>query len=585
MVSKSAKAENFSNASVGLGTSKYHRVTADVNRTMGDNAAVRLNLMGHENHVAGHNKEVYGDRWGFAPSVAFGLTGPTKVNLSYYHYKSSELPDAGVPFDNPFTTGANVAKSETFYGLVDRDFRDTKSDIGTIDIKHEFGNGLAFRNVTRYGKTGNEYVYTLPDDSKGNVVLYGTVWRRHNSRNVETESLANASSLTGSLVAAGIKHSFTTGVEVSREVTDRATYLFSPGTNNPLTKTSTCPTAGAATLYNCTTLVNPNPYDPWTVGQVRSVAPNDTNVHSNSRSVYGFDTIEFNPQWLLNVGLRWDEFRTRLHTNANTAVTPVVAAINAENKSTFANYQAGLVYKPAANSSIYVSYGTSSTPPGNDGGDGVDGLTVAIQNLKPQDSKNFELGTKWEILARKLSVSGAIFASKMNNARVTVADGTTQNVGEKKVKGVELGVSGALTANWQVFGGYTWLDAESGDNCFVNFGTSAAPNYKSCTGNAFPATPKQSASLWTSYTLMQGLVIGGGVNAVSKIWSNNQNTKFVPGYTRWDAMASYDVNKNISLQLNIQNLTDKLYYDKVGSNHYAGVGVGRTAILTANFRY
>jgi catecholate siderophore receptor len=45
------------------------------------------------------------------------------------------------------------------------------------------------------------------------------------------------------------------------------------------------------------------------------------------------------------------------------------------------------------------------------------------------------------------------------------------------------------------------------------------------------------------------------------------------------------VNKNISLQLNIQNLTDKLYYDKVGSNHYAGVGVGRTAILTANFRY
>jgi catecholate siderophore receptor len=597
MVSKSAKAETFSNASVGLGSSEYRRATADVNRMLGDNAAVRLNLMAHENHVAGHHKEVYGDRWGFAPSVAFGLTGPTKVNLSYYHYKSSELPDAGVPFDNPFTTGPNVAKngvgkpvsvpSETFYGLVERDFRDTKSDIGTIDLKHEFGNGLAFRNVTRYGKTGNEYVYTLPDDSKGNVVLYGTVWRRHNSRNAETESLANASSLTGSLMVAGIKHSFTAGMEVSREVTERASYNFNPGTNNPLTKTSTCPTAGAATLYNCTSLSNPTPYDPWTVGQVRSVAPNDSNVHSNSRSVYGFDTIEFTPQWLLNVGLRWDQFRTTLHTNANTAATPVVAAIHAENKSSFANYQAGLVYKPAANSSIYVSYGTSSTPPGNDGGDGVDALSAAVQNLKPQDSKNFELGSKWEILARKLSVSGAVFSSKMNNARVTNVDGTTQNVGKKSVKGIELGVSGALTANWQVFGGYTWLDSKVDDNGFVNVGTSAAPLYVASpfNGNAFPATPKQSASLWTSYTLMQGLVIGGGVNAVSKVWGNINNTKFVPGYTRYDAMASYDVNKNISLQLNVQNLTDKLYYDKVGSNHYAGVGVGRTAILTANFRY
>lgn len=595
MVSKTAKAETFSNASVGLGTAKYRRATVDVNRMLGDNAAVRLNLMGHENHVAGHHDEVYGNRWGFAPSVAFGLAGPTKVNLSYYHYRSSELPDAGVPFDNPFTTGANVARngvgkpvnvpSDTFYGLVDRDFRDTKSDIGTIDIKHEFRNGLAFRNVTRYGKTGNEYVYTLPDDSKGNVVLNGTVWRRHNSRNAETESLANASSLTGSFVAAGIKHSFTTGVEVSRELTDRATYNFNPGTNNPKTKGTNCPTTGAETLYNCTTLYNPNPYDPWTAGQVRSVAPNDSKVHTNTRSAYGFDTIEFNPQWLLNLGLRWDEYRSSLHTNANTAATPVVAAIDAENKSNFGSYQAGLVYKPAANSSIYLSYGTSSTPPGNDGGDGVDGLTVAIQNLKPQDSKNFELGTKWEILARKLSISGAVFSSKMNNARVTNVDGTTANIGKKSVRGVELGVSGALSANWQVFGGYTWLDAELEDNCFVNLGTSAAPNYVTCKGNAFPATPKQSASLWTSYTVMPGLVIGGGVNAVSKVWSNVQNTKFVPGYTRVDAMASYDVNKNISLQLNLQNLTDKLYYDKVGSNHYAGVGVGRTAILTANFRY
>ncbi|MTW12384.1 TonB-dependent siderophore receptor [Pseudoduganella eburnea] len=599
LVSKTAKAENFSNASVGVGNAQYRRATVDINRMIGEDAAVRLNVMGHENHVAGRD-QIHGDRWGIAPTVAFGLTGPTKVNLSYYHMQSSELPDSGIPFNNPFATNAsaaNLAKNgngtpmdvprDTYYGLVDRDFRDTKSDIGTIDVKHDFRNGLAFRNVTRYGKTENDYVYTQPDDSKGNVVLYGTLWRRANSRVAETDALANASSLTGEFIAAGIKHSFTTGLEISREITDRSTYLFSPGTNNPLTKTSTCPTAGAATLYNCTTLLNPNPNDPWSAGQVRSVSPAATNVHTNSRSAYAFDTIEFNPQWLLNVGLRWDQFRSALSTAANPAATPATAAVNAEVKSTFTNYQAGLVYKPAANSSIYVSYGTSSTPPGNDGGEGVDGLTVAVKDLKPQDSKNFELGTKWEVLARRLSLSGAIFESKMNNARVSAADGSSFNAGKKTVRGVEFGVSGSLANNWQVFGGATWLDAEVGDNGYTNVGTTAAPVWVKSPydGNTFPGVPKTSASLWTSYTVLPGLTIGGGVNYSAKIWANINNTKYVPAYTRLDAMASYEVNKNISLQLNVQNLTDKFYFDKSVSNHYAQVAAGRTAILTANFHY
>jgi catecholate siderophore receptor len=596
LISKTAKAETFSNATVGLGNAQYRRVTADVNRMVGDDAAIRLNVMKHENHVAGRD-EIHGERWGVAPTVAFGLTGKTKVNLSYYHMESSELPDTGISFNNPFTTGPNVAKNgngtpmavprNTYYGLLDRDFRDTESDIGTIDVKHEFSPVMSLRNVTRYGKTKNDYIYTQPDDSKGNVVLYGTLWRRANQRQAETDSLANATALTGELVAGGIKHSYTTGIEISREITDRKNYEAAPGILNPLTNTSTCPTAGAATLYNCTTLINPNPHDPWGAGQTLTVSQGGTNVHSNSRSAYAFDTVEFTPQWLLNVGLRWDQFRSAMVTQANNKTFPVIAAANAEVKSTFVNSQVGLVFKPAANSSIYASFGTSSTPPGNDGGDGVDSLAPAVQNLKAQDSKNFELGTKWEILARKLSVSAALFSSKMNNARVVNTDGTSQNVGKKSVKGVEFGVSGALTSNWQVFGGYTWLDSRLDDNGFLNIGTATAPVYvvSPYNGNKFPGTPKSSASLWTSYTVLPGVTIGGGVNTASRIYGNVNNTKYVPGYTRLDAMASYEVNKNISLQLNVQNLTDKFYFDKVGSNHYAGVAPGRTAILTASFRY
>lgn len=595
LVSKSARADDFTNATAGVGSARYRRGTLDVNRLVAPNTAFRLNLMAHDADVAGRDV-VTGRRWGIAPTITFGLSGPDKAILSLYHMSSHEIPDTGIPFNNAFTTGANVAKNgngqpfqvdrSTFYGLANRDFRDTSTDIGTVDLSHDFGNKLVLRNVTRYGKSKNDYVWTQPDDSKGNTLLYGTVWRRTNSRVSETKTAANATSLTGSFMTAAVKHSFTTGVEFSTEKTERTSYIFTPGTNNPLTGTSTCPTSGAATLYNCTTLNNPNPYDPWVY--TRATSPAINSIDTKTKGAYAFDTIEFTPQWLLNLGLRWDGYESTLDVPRYVLAGVTTNATHADVNSNFVSYQAGLVYKPSTNSSVYASYGTSSTPPGNDAGDGIDGLTVAIQNLKPQESKNFELGTKWEVLpGGRLSLSAAIFKSTMDNARTTSPDGTTQNVGKKEVKGIELGASGSITKAWTVFGGYTHLKAIVVDNGFVNTGTTAAPIYTASpfNGNKFPTTPADSASLWTTYAITPEFTIGGGANAVGKVYANVNNTKYAPGYTRFDAMASYVVNRNVTLQLNIQNLGDKLYFDRVSSPHYAGVGAGRSATLTANIKF
>jgi catecholate siderophore receptor len=104
-------------------------------------------------------------------------------------------------------------------------------------------------------------------------------------------------------------------------------------------------------------------------------------------------------------------------------------------------------------------------------------------------------------------------------------------------------------------------------------------------GNRFPTTPKHSASLWTTYAVTKDLTFGMGLNSMSMVYANVNNNKWAPGYTRFDAMASYALNKDISLQLNVQNLTDKYYFDKVSSPHYAGVGPGRSATLSANVKF
>ncbi len=593
LVSKTPKAKNQTRLSVGAGTHSYLRGTLDSNIVLADGIAARLNLMTHDADIAGRDAANV-SRWGVAPSIAFGLGGDAQLVVSHYRMETDDLPDAGgFPYDNPFAaTSPNAGLNgdggpivpdgnrEAYYGLVDRDFQKTRADITTIDASYAFGEHK-LRNVTRIADTRNSYLWTQPDDSKGNPLLYGTLWRRANSRDAQTESFADQLSLSGRFRTGAIGHSYSLGVEYSNEQTTRGSFVLTPGTSNPLTGSTSCPTTGADTGYNCTDFNRPNPDDPWAATHTvtRSNPALDINQETRTTSVYLFDTIELSPQWLVNLGLRHDDYGTRLITPSATAA-PVVL----RNDSNFINYQAGVVFKPVPDGSIYLAYGTSSTPPGMDGGDGADGLTIAIQDLEPQDTANLELGVKWDLFDRRLNLTAAAFHTVMDNARVVGDAGSSRNAGRKRVNGLDIGFAGKPMERWTVFGGYTYLDAVVVDNGYVNTGTTAAPIWTPSpfNGNRFPNTARHSASVWTSYAFPFGLTIGGGANYLDKQYGNVANNKWIPGYTRWDAMASYAFGERYRLQLNIQNLTDKLYFNKAYASHYASIAPGRSATLTFN---
>ena len=151
------------------------------------------------------------------------------------------------------------------------------------------------------------------------------------------------------------------------------------------------------------------------------------------------------------------------------------------------------------------------------------------------------------------------------------------------VNGVELGFSGQVARGLNVFGGYTYMDSEQ-----KNMGAGNIAN-----GLPFANTPKHSFSLWTSYKPVQQLTLGLGVYAQSSVAQGYAKstvdgglvTKGVSGYTRLDAMASYQFNPNLALQLNLYNLIDKVYYSGVRSPHYANMGAGRSAVAALKFTY
>ena len=604
MISKVAKKGDSLEGSVGAGTDNYQRITLDGNKDFGNGIAARVAVLGHKNEKAGQADGTEYARAGIAPSITFGLDTATRATLSYYYLKSDDTPDSGVPYNNPFSATNQPArisengngkpldvKQGIYYGWKDRDFQKQENQIGTIKLEHDLTDNLTISNTAVYGNSKNDYLWTNPDDSRGNFYqpggsLTGNVWARANSRVADTDTFTDQLALTGKFNTGFLKHSFNLGAEYSDQETDRTQYIID-GVNATGNVHNAC-NAGDITLGWCTSVQNPN-RGPWT-GTLSTNGADQYNIQSKSKSVYFLDSVEFNPQWILDLGVRWDDYsteQTMLAGRFNTT-TPAGTIVKLENDKDFINYQAGITFKPVENGSIYASYATSANPVGVDGGDGSEGITAAINNLKPEEVRTMELGTKWDVLNDKLNLTAAIFRTEKTNTRAIADDGTTSNIGETRVDGIELGVNGNITDKWAVSAGYTYLDSELVDGGYEEITPSTTPKtYRpsSNNGNQVQNVAKNSATLWTTYALTPALTLGAGAVAMDKVYGNAANTKFVPGYVRYDAMARYNVNKNVDLQLNVNNLSDERYFTKAYASHYATEAEGRSAVLSLNFKY
>ena len=603
--SKSPKAESFARGSGGVGTDQYYRATGDLNYAINDSVAVRLNVLSTQGNTPGR-KNVDFKRWGVAPSLAVGLNGDTQLTASYYHLDTDQTPDYGIPLLTKTTeprtaSGILAVDRRSFYGVEDRDFQKTKSDIATFAIDHKINDDLNVRQVVRYSKSLNDYIVTNPGDGGAAQFVQGQWWMKRGTKGRwnPTETVAAVTDLHGKKTFAGLEHSFDVGIELSREENLNATYA------TYTTSGAACPTGftiAAATLTSlgagdCTLVYHPNDKDHW--AGIISRSPAARNV-AKTAAIYGFDTVKFGDKVLLNLGLRHDSYDSAgvdyTTTNANgvfttTAITPRKGSWE------FTNYQVGLVYKPTEDSSLYVSYGTSTTPPGISGGDQNSNTTVGTGNLatvqlEPEDSESFEAGAKANVFHDTLALSAALFKTTRKNAQIQIDNGVYAQVGEVQVKGFELGFSGNVTPKWQVFGGYTYMDSELVRGAVTIPTTGGPPIVNVNTGDPLANTPKHSFSSFTTYRIARAVSLGGGAYYVSKSFGGNQggagggaNKVYAPSYWRYDAFASWTINKKADLQLNVQNLTNERYILRTNGVHHADPAPGRQAILTLNVKY
>ncbi|RJG34617.1 TonB-dependent siderophore receptor, partial [Motilimonas pumila] len=158
----------------------------DVNYAINDSVAVRLNLLGAEGNTPGR-KGVEFSRWGVAPSLAVGLNGDTQMTVSYYHLDTDQTPDYGIPLLTKTTeprtaSGILAVDPRSFYGVADRDYQKTRSDIVTFAIDHKIDDDLAVRQVVRYSKSLNDYIVTNPGDGGVAQLVNGQWWMKRGTK-------------------------------------------------------------------------------------------------------------------------------------------------------------------------------------------------------------------------------------------------------------------------------------------------------------------------------------------------------------------------------------------------------------------
>lgn len=573
-VSKKPSLQAATEVSGSVTTNGLVRATADYNTPTGDTSAFRIAAMAQNGKPSTRDQMEVQD-FGIAPSWKLGIGTPTEITLSALLQHNRDMVDYGLPNLNGHPV--NVDRN-TYYGF--KDDR-TKQDIAALNatINHKFSPDLQLRNQTQYNYVNTDARQTSPNavgtvSARGFTPLTATtlpleslfVRQQSRDRHIIDYSIFNQTELTAKFHTGSVKHTLLVGAEVGHDGYNNQNY-YRNGTCNgvPLVSGTTAVTTG---YVACEPLVNPGYTD--SPSNVPTSTGNLQGGSANTIAAYVNDSIEFTRQWKAVAGLRYDRYLASITNSINSGNTRGNTALaNAEQTVNFTSVRLGGIWQPTEAQSYYLSYGTSFNP-------SLEQLvgTVGQQSLDPEKNKSYELGGKWDLRGGDLSLTSAIFQITKENARSQIDSTTYALTGKIRVNGFRAGAAGRITNRWQVFAGYTYLDAEIVDG--VGAGTQ---------GMVPANTPRHTATLWSSYNLMPEWEVGGGGIYMSQRYANNTNTVQVGGFVRWDAMVAYH-QPRYDVRLNLFNLFDKKYYDALvpSDGGRAVPGTGRTAMLSFTYR-
>lgn len=536
-------------ASFSISSYNQRRGTLDVGDKFGDALALRFNGMAESSDS--FRNGVFLRRFALNPTATYVFSSSTALSVSYEGAFDHRTADRGIPssFGVPYKTDPS-----SFFGNAGQSYLRNKVDGVSAVLDHDFGNGWQLKNalhITRYDKF---YQNVYPGAAVlANNTLTLSAYNNLNQR----QNTFNQTDLTKKFSAFGVEHTLLLGMELGDQISanKRNTGYFAGNATAPVVS------AGApfATVVN----FRPN-----------GTTDADNRTKASIFAAYMQDQIAFSKDWKLLLGLRYDRFSIDYNDRRQQANTPI---LDIKRTDTGLSPRAGLIWSPTERSTYYVSYSYAFLPSAEQLG-----ITVTNSGLAPETAKNYELGARWDVLP-KLTVSAALFRTDRDNVRVAdpVNLGFFIPNGQQRTQGVEVGVQGDVTRDWQMYGGAAFLDGR------ITKSITSAGTIPGVAGAVIPAgnrlqlVPQRSLSLWNKFNLGSGWGTALGVIHQSSVFASTGNTVTLPGFVRLDGAIYYSFNGNKTrLALNLENLLNKKYYPTVDGDNNISPGAPLNARLT-----
>ena len=547
---KGVLGERFTNFQAGANSFGEMSVQVDSNFDTGDTSAFRINAF-YEN-LSNHRDFFDGDRVGINPTAKLELRPGTTLDLSYEYLDHQRFIDRGIP------TGADGRPVEAFQEIVfgdpDLNNNELKAHLFRAALQHEFSENLKGNFSAFYGDYDklyeNFYVSTYDQLATPlEATLDGYI------DTTQRDNLILSGNIIWQPETGAIDHTIIAGGEIIDTASDQDRFnaFWNTTADDNETFAITRPlvlSGGVGT--NASGLATSNSYT--------TDLNDDTRVGIDVRSLYVQDEIAISEKLDFIVGARYDSFDIKVFN--------VVANESRNRKDDKVTPRGGLVFKPMENFSLYASYSESFLPRSGEQFANINGNN---NQLDPNTFTNLEGGIKWD-LRPGLSLTAAVFEIEQSSPQIADNNPETLDVIDSEITGFEAQLQGQVTESWYIAAGYSQLEGEQ-------------VNRSGPTGLRPRELPEQMLSLWNTYQVSHSLGLGLGLTHQDDSFINNSNTAFLPSYTRIDAAAFYDISPDFRVQVNIENLTDELYFPNSHSTHQTTVGRPLNARLTVSRRF
>jgi iron complex outermembrane receptor protein len=511
----------------------------------------------------------------YAPSVTWNLTPSTLLTLQHEWRKGQTNYDRGLvaPANRIDLIGPRTTTYQS-----PTDYQNEDGRTYSLQFDHTFANDI------KYGLT---------------------------ARRVETEDLANGFDNNAAILAAGapagsiptVLQRRSSQIHNKRTSTYWDTNFVIPGKTWGIEHKLIVGAGGgfdtarltrerflSSAAYNVS-LANPTVYvgDPTTVvGATNALQDRDNGTRSIG--VYAADLMTLTEHWKLNLGFRSSDERSRMQALPAPPTTTVTGAQTTKvAKKTLP--LAGLLYQPTEQWTFYTSYSTSFVPAAVTAQD-VNGLN----SFDPEESTQYEVGSKAELMDGRLQPSLAIFQITKKNllsmftcpSGIPATGTCSQQVGSQKVQGFELEINARPIEALQVVAGISHIDGK------VNASRDPVQ-----VGAKLQNSAADSFHVWTRYDFSTGMAKGFGVGAglsyvgpragnlpVSPTASTPYSAVVMnlPGYTTADLGIYYTLT-NWDFSVRISNLFDKTYVEATGATPEVQIQMGAPRQLALSGRY